>query len=580
MAPIQEDSDRSAGGPARKAALEEAFLFVHKHVSPSGVRASDLKERRSIHRHAQLVSRGKRRSKSGFEDGIVPGPDRQEPASSLEGKLVKRLGIQAEGAGGEEDDGEQDAEQKLALVARSRRPSKLSPKGTRWADLANHGGIPLPASMNVFKATGNNVPPWLFAALDFWTGFWKYSLFKVDKEARTKRYRDLSVMPELVHGFLSNSTHAYSLAAATAARMYHMNEGRGMEKYGPSPSKEWLSYNAVRSVRQDLLSIESDTKVDAMTLINIFHLYQAELYTSHYEAARTHLKTFTSLVGHLQGDGGAVAKFCRDFCPGDVFVAFESFSPAQFPPTSLPLQPSHLEKICERVDVPETDVGIGFQAAFGLFDGVDIQMTKDIVQDVAQWALVSHYIRHCDQSDRNLSNWLRRRAYSLLSRLLQLLCTSDAPETSQAGDLHLLAAVNRQDQESAKRCLREAVQLASMLWLSYSTMQEAVLQAGKRVLKRLKRTVIEIYSLSEIEDIMPKPVHRDLFLWILFIGAFMAEQTSYEEAWFTSRFANEARARYLARAQNLTPILKRFLYTEAAQGESLGRLTGNFDTEL
>ena len=124
------------------------------------------------------------------------------------------------------------------------------------------------------------------------------------------------------------------------------------------------------------------------------------------------------------------------------------------------------------------------------------------------------------------------------------------------------------------------VRMASVLWLMHAMSHPVAAEASSHLLPRLRDTLSRV-----VEEAMDEPANlpasqRELFVWVATVGMLAAEQTEQQDLWFTETFMNMSRAGHIQNGEQLIVAIKRLLYIESVQGESLRRLAGKFDSRF
>ena len=523
----------------------EPWIFIYKELGTFKEAPTDKGVKRAINRQVQINTSRKRKAT-------------RKAALKGDCKLFYTNAASQPGYGRYRLQQTSDNAPKLGLSL-ANEPSRRI--GATSIPDAYHGALPpsdryLIGSLKAKRVLGSAIDPfnpslsrcsnWLYAALDFWTRHWAQSVFKVEWENDPKQLLRQELISELVVGFISNKAHGFALSAAAHARLRLMGRENTCSKYGPAPSEEWLSFNAVRSTRLEMARYDAARELDPQLMHDIINLANNAMFKQQFEVARIHLSTFAQLLPPLKGEG-QMKSYVRGLWTGDILVALSTLTPPRLAPWAPPLASSRLTVNSISPDVLERGIGEGLLPLATALGNTDSQKLATLIQAVVEWARYSHRIRQDLRPDGSAAKWLRQRAYYLLARLLAWPPLESA---SAAINPHFL----------------EAVRLALILWLSHKTTHLAVLQAGRSALDQLKAALINIQSGLEHFE---RPNHHVIMPWILFIGAFMAEQTKHEQMWFDEHFLATFRATCY---KSVERVLRRFFYSEEDHGKTFHRL--------
>jgi hypothetical protein len=77
----------------------------------------------------------------------------------------------------------------------------------------------------------------------------------------------------------------------------------------------------------------------------------------------------------------------------------------------------------------------------------------------------------------------------------------------------------------------ECVRITLVTYLSFILTYMAAERSGKLNLPRLKTALLN----SKLKYDSVRLPHQELFVWVMFIGTFVAEQTGVEKIWFTEK---------------------------------------------
>ncbi len=591
---------------------QQDLLWVNQPADACPVSTRARPDKSSINRHIQVfasANRRRRKSRLNYDKSIV-GWNQSVPSTELHSSQILH-----EVETGDSTKDSEVSEQSYKVLLSSKHVSGFATDPF--------------STINPFSPFTLKAAPWLYAAIDFHLSHWAPWIFRFDSESKVAgRPLHHMAVSELVRAFLTDERHAYCLAAATAGRMHHMNQDQAMERYGKCPSREWFSYQAVRSVRQRLATLDGGGNIDALTLMNIYDLSVAECLAGNYEVSLLHMRRFGELLPQLHGDGPLEA-LIRAHWVGDVMSALISLSPPQIHPVSQPLDPLLFQQISDIMGESAEQLGSGFAQTLDLSKTkVSVRM-QDILPQLNQWSLVARYLYLLPQEEnltrcwdepktrweevsppkttpsspsqdrstaaqmlqdqhnppamssgpqaaavqavlsmeanQKLASWLRPRAFGLLAQLLSLTSLPTIVHTSSVGHMH--------------GTILDCIRLAWILWFSHLTISKysfctkvAVLKPGRTILKRLKDALEHIQQFRNDEEVMKIPECGNLLLWVAFIGAFMTEQIEPENVWFNSQFLCIAEAEMLHSETQFVSLFSRFFYDEAEHARTLRRI--------
>ena len=111
--------------------------------------------------------------------------------------------------------------------------------------------------------------------------------------------------------------------------------------------------------------------------------------------------------------------------------------------------------------------------------------------------------------------------------------------------------------------------MALVLWLMHAMSHVAAADDSSHLLPRLQDTFDNV--MNEVEE-EANNLQQELFIWVASVGILAADQTELYEQWFTEKVMKTSRACHIESGVQLLDAIKRLLYIDAVQGDSLRRL--------
>jgi hypothetical protein len=453
----------------------------------------------------------------------------------------------------EENDAQHDLSESSADVEFLRNASPENAE-FRQHSVANNA-IPQPRqgyALDPFSSTTLQLHPAAPSLIHYYTKSMIPRIFAIDARASNNSgLRHQHAFQKDMQCCLTNETQMYALLASS---LVHMNrfenhlEIPGIKAADKERAPLYFKTKAMASVRQQLV----DGNLDIGVFQVVYRLMATERCLGNHMAAKTHFRALYALVAALGGVQSLDSYNKERVIHSDLFEAAQSLGSPNLP---LTWDPGNLsEETMLKTAPPDSlkTLGSGF---------LDAQLSKvfhaDVLDIFSTLTTLIHFTVYswtptADLTSDDLS-WQTLRRAAIEHRLLSFPSTH-----SNAGDHNFI-----------QECTRVATLFWIAMYLADPVRRKIVAPFNSFLRQTLERSGLQSLWYP----------HSALLLWIVTIGAFVAEKGD-EYDWFATMVAKVATYLQVTKIADLKTVLQGFFYIDSIQHQVLAKLVEQFDKYL